>query len=117
MHAGWKSQTCWVAGLTVLSAVPLLAPEQHSPNLTSERWPAHWIASLGCQAQTGSGSIQGTIKDREPRQSRIIELRFFGGLPVEECAEALGISPATVRREWAFAQAWLFRPIEGTREP
>src|SRR5438093_2202345 len=46
MHAGWKSQTCWVAGLTVLSAVPLLAPEQHSPNLTSERWPAHWIASL-----------------------------------------------------------------------
>src|SRR5262249_41225404 len=56
------------------------------------------------------------LASREPRQSRIIELRFFGGLSVEECAEVLGISPATVKREWTFARAWLFRQIGGSRE-
>ena len=43
----------------------------------------------------------------EPRQARIVELRFFGGLTIEETAEVLGISPATVKREWATARAWL----------
>jgi RNA polymerase sigma factor (TIGR02999 family) len=40
-------------------------------------------------------------------QSRIVELRFFAGMSIEETAEALGISPATVKREWAMARAWL----------
>jgi len=43
----------------------------------------------------------------DSRQSRIVELRFFGGLTVEEAAEVLGISPATVKREWTTAKAWL----------
>jgi RNA polymerase sigma factor (TIGR02999 family) len=45
------------------------------------------------------------------QQSRIIELRFFGGLTVEETAEVLGISPATVKREWRTARAWLHREV------
>lgn len=45
------------------------------------------------------------------RQSRIVELRFFGGLTIEETAEVLGISPATVHREWRMAKAWLRREI------
>jgi RNA polymerase sigma factor (sigma-70 family) len=45
------------------------------------------------------------------QQSRIVELRFFGGLTVEEAAEVLGISPATVHREWRMAKAWLYRQI------
>jgi len=44
-------------------------------------------------------------------QGRIVELRFFGGLTVEETAAALGISPATVKREWAVAKAWLYRRL------
>ena len=44
-------------------------------------------------------------------QGRIVELRFFGGLSVPETAEALGISPATVKRDWAVARAWLFRRL------
>ena len=44
-------------------------------------------------------------------QGRIVELRFFGGLTVEETAAALGISPATVKREWAIAKAWLYRRL------
>lgn len=45
-------------------------------------------------------------------QSRIVELRFFGGLTIEETAHALKISPATVKREWTIARAWLFRELK-----
>lgn len=47
----------------------------------------------------------------DPRQSRIVELRFFGGLSIEETAEVLNISPATVKREWATAKLWLRRQM------
>jgi RNA polymerase sigma factor (TIGR02999 family) len=46
-----------------------------------------------------------------PQQSRVVELRFFGGLSIEETATVLGISPATVKREWNMAKAWLHREI------
>ncbi len=49
----------------------------------------------------------------DERRSRIVELRFFGGLSVEETAEVLKISPATVMREWKRAQAWLYSEIAG----
>lgn len=49
---------------------------------------------------------------QDEQQSRIIELRFFGGLTVEETAEVLKISPATVKREWATARAWLYRQMK-----
>jgi len=47
----------------------------------------------------------------EPEQARIVEARYFGGLTVEETAEALGISPATVKRHWVIARAWLIRAM------
>jgi RNA polymerase sigma factor (sigma-70 family) len=47
----------------------------------------------------------------DARQCGVVELRFFGGLDIDEAAEALGISPATVEREWAFAKAWLYRRL------
>jgi RNA polymerase sigma factor (TIGR02999 family) len=49
----------------------------------------------------------------DEQQSRIVELRFFSGLTVEETAEVLGISPATVKRDWSMAKAWLHREISG----
>jgi RNA polymerase sigma factor (TIGR02999 family) len=49
----------------------------------------------------------------DPRKSRIVELRFFGGLSIEEAAEVLDLSPTTVQREWRAAKAWLQRFIEG----
>jgi RNA polymerase sigma factor (TIGR02999 family) len=48
----------------------------------------------------------------DPDQARIVELRFFGGLSVEETAEALSVSPATVKRHWTVARAWLARELE-----
>jgi RNA polymerase sigma factor (TIGR02999 family) len=51
----------------------------------------------------------------DPRKSRVVELRFFGGLSVEETAEVLKVSRRTVMREWSFAQAWLHRELGGER--
>lgn len=48
----------------------------------------------------------------DARQARIVELRFFGGLTFEEVAEMLGVSTATVKRDWAAARAWLFARLE-----
>src|ERR1041385_4055768 len=47
----------------------------------------------------------------DPRQSRIVELRFFGGLTVEEAAEVMHVSPVTIKREWSTAKAWLYRNL------
>jgi RNA polymerase sigma-70 factor, ECF subfamily len=49
----------------------------------------------------------------DPDQARIVELRFFAGLTVEETAAVLGVSSATVKREWALAKGWLFRELSG----
>lgn len=49
----------------------------------------------------------------DARQARIVELRFFGGLTVEETAETVGVSPATVKRDWTLARAWLKRELGG----
>jgi len=48
----------------------------------------------------------------DPQQSRVVELRFFAGLSVKETAEALGISPATVKRDWATAKLWLYTELK-----
>jgi RNA polymerase sigma-70 factor (ECF subfamily) len=52
----------------------------------------------------------------DPRKARIVELRFFGGLRVEETAEFLGISPATSLREWNKAKAWLYRELSAQED-
>jgi RNA polymerase sigma-70 factor (ECF subfamily) len=49
----------------------------------------------------------------DPRKMQIIEMRFFGGLSVEETAEVLHVSPATVRRDWSIAKFWLYRELGG----
>jgi RNA polymerase sigma-70 factor, ECF subfamily len=48
----------------------------------------------------------------DPQQSQVVELRFFGGLTVEETAHVLGVSPRTIKREWRLAKAWLQRELE-----
>ena len=53
----------------------------------------------------------------DPRKARVVECRFFGGLSLDETAEALGSSAATVSRDWAFARAWLHRELAGVPEP
>ena len=52
-----------------------------------------------------------TLAAFDARKSQIVELRFFGGLSVEETAEVLKISPRTVKREWSLARAWLYSEL------
>ncbi len=52
-----------------------------------------------------------TLAELDPRQSRVVELRFFAGLSLEETSEAMGIATATVQRDWTVARAWLYREI------
>ena len=52
------------------------------------------------------------LEKLDARQARVVELRYFAGLSIPETAEALGISPATVKREWAAARAWLYREMQ-----
>jgi RNA polymerase sigma factor (TIGR02999 family) len=54
-----------------------------------------------------------TLETMDPRQSRVIELRFFAGLSLEETAHVLDVSVGTVRRDWSLAQAWLYRELSG----
>ena len=53
------------------------------------------------------------LAEIDPQQARIVELRYFGGLTIEETADAAGVSPATIKREWAMARAWLKQALEG----
>ena len=52
------------------------------------------------------------LEQHSPRQRNIVECRFFGGMTIEDTAEALGLSPATVKRDWTIAQAWLYRELQ-----
>lgn len=70
-------------------------------------------------AQEQSASVMAlddalkSLEQIDPRKSRIVELRFFGGMSIEETAEALKVSPGTVMREWTFARAWLRNQMSG----
>jgi len=53
------------------------------------------------------------LEQIDPRLSRVVECRYFGGMSVEEAAEALQVSPATIKRDWSVARAWLNRELQG----
>jgi RNA polymerase sigma-70 factor, ECF subfamily len=57
------------------------------------------------------------LSDLDPEQGRLVELRFFAGLTIEETAVVLGRSPRTVKREWQLARAWLFRELQRSATP
>ena len=54
-----------------------------------------------------------SLAEIDPRKSQVVELRFFGGLSIEETAEVLGVSPGTVMRDWTFTKAWLRKEMAG----
>lgn len=62
-------------------------------------------------------SALSRLEALDPQQGRIVELRFFGGLSIEETAQVVGVSPATVKREWALARAWLRRELMSEAPP
>lgn len=59
----------------------------------------------------------GKLAAKDARKARLVELRFFSGLTLEQAADALGVSPATAQRDWIFARAWLHREIAEEGSP
>jgi len=57
-----------------------------------------------------------SLSEFDPRKGRVVELRYFGGLSVEETAEVMEISPETAKRDWKMAKAWLFGELTGKRD-
>ena len=73
------------------------------------------IDGLACEqdedALLAVPAVLERFEEQEPRKAEIVKLRYFVGMTGEEVAEALGVSLATVNRDWAFARAWLFNEI------
>jgi RNA polymerase sigma factor (TIGR02999 family) len=78
------------------------------------------LAGVGDPSEAGAETLVALndslqrLESIDERQSRIVECRFFGCMTIEDTAEALGISAATVKRGWAMAQAWLYRDLKET---
>lgn len=70
------------------------------------------MTEAGSEAFLALDASLRRLEKHDRRQSRIVECRFFGGMTIEDTAEALGISPASVSRGWAMAQAWLYRDLK-----
>jgi len=83
----------------------------------SQRW--RWRRRRSYQGNADLVALDealASLSQLDARQSRVVELRFFGGLTVEETAEVLKVSAATVRRDWSVARAWLRREMVGSKE-
>jgi RNA polymerase sigma factor (TIGR02999 family) len=74
------------------------------------------VASISTGPDTNLLALDQSLNalaEIDPQQSRIIELRYFGGLTIEETAEVMKLSPATIKREWSMARAWLHHSLSG----
>jgi len=83
------------------------------------RIPLEDILNLGHQVDSGIVELDDAIKRLavlNERQAKVVEMRFFAGLSNEDIAETLGTSLATVKRDWTFAKAWLFKELTGSEQ-
>ena len=64
----------------------------------------------------GLDDAMNALARLDPRKAQVVEMRFFGGLSVEETAEVLKVSPVTVMRDWSTAKAWLYRELSGGQD-
>ncbi len=114
----WKSRSHFVAIAARLMRRVLLkhAEARGAAKRGGGQAPVELDAALELfdRKQISAAALNQTLRELEtmdPRQAQIVELRFFGGLSIEETADVLGISPATVKREWAIARLWLEREM------
>jgi len=118
----WQNHTHFVAIAAI--AMRRLLVERARARVAAKRGGVQVQVTLddALLADTGGATLVDHIAlDRaltdlatlDPQQAKIVELRYFGGLSVEETAAALEISPATVKRHWTVARAWLLRAMEG----
>jgi RNA polymerase sigma factor (TIGR02999 family) len=120
----WKNRTHFLA-IAALSMRQILVQRARARHAAKRGGDPHRItlddAALAEVPQPQSGGVDVLALDAalerlaalDPQQAKIVELRYFGGLTVEEVGETLDISPATVKRHWTIARAWLQRELSG----
>ena len=92
--------------------------------LTAKRGGGAELVTLANVEDTGGHEVDvldlndalERLAEQDPRKASLVELRYFAGLGIEEAASALGVSPATAKREWRVARAWLRRELGGEPE-
>jgi RNA polymerase sigma-70 factor, ECF subfamily len=97
-------------GVGVLSLEEMSAPEPDEAPDTTPTALQHLDAHTQEEVSAIDQALQ-RLEQIDSRQAQIVEMRYFGGLTVEQTAEAIGISAATVKREWTLARAWLRREL------
>jgi RNA polymerase sigma factor (TIGR02999 family) len=97
-------------GVGVLSLEEMAAPEPDEAPDTTPTALQHLDAHTQEEVSAIDQALQ-RLEQIDARQAQIVEMRYFGGLTVEQTAEAVGISEATVKREWTLARAWLRREL------
>jgi RNA polymerase sigma factor (TIGR02999 family) len=119
-HAGtpWNDQRHFV-GIAARSMRQILV-ERARARGAQKRWGGmHKVAiteslQLAADPEAVAPALDEALERLEqidPEQAKIVELRYFAGMSVEEAADAMGMSPATLKRRWALARAWLFREL------
>jgi RNA polymerase sigma factor (TIGR02999 family) len=126
-HQPWKNRTHFlaIAALSMRQILVQRARARHADKRGGENAERITLDESAIAEQTpdSTGGVDVLELDAaleklaalDPQQAKIVELRYFGGLTVEEAAEALDISPATVKRHWTIARAWLKRELSGDR--
>lgn len=122
-HVDWGNRQQLI-GLAAQMMRRILVNHAVARNATKRgghREVASMTAALKIAADTSDQGVELAALDSalrqlevlDPRQARIVELRYFGGLTIDETAGALGVSVATVKREWHLAKVWLYRAVTG----
>jgi RNA polymerase sigma factor (TIGR02999 family) len=97
-------------GAQVLSLDEIVAPQDEDDHVPAVAEPEHLDSETDDDITSIDAALQ-KLAALDERQARIVEMRYFGGLTIEETAQAAGISEATVKREWTLARAWLRREL------
>jgi RNA polymerase sigma factor (TIGR02999 family) len=122
-HVAWESRAQFfylasraMRSILVDNARHQLRQKRGGGRLAVELEEAMLVSEARAEELVALDQALDRLGARDERLGRIVECRFFGGLSVEETAETLGVSPATVKRGWTVARAWLFREL-GSQEP
>jgi RNA polymerase sigma factor (TIGR02999 family) len=93
------------------------AAKRGTPVTLREEILPHGSAGLQTEEILAVDEVLAQLAKLDQRQARVVELRYFGGLSVQETAEAMGIAPRTVKLDWAMAKGWMKAQLKGAADP
>ena len=118
--SGWQNRSHFLAiAATMMRRIVIDHARRRAADKRGASWQRVTLELPACGTETSGvdvialGEALDELERLDPGQARLVEARFFGGLSIEDTAEVLGVSPATVKREWRIARAWLWQRLGG----